>query len=224
MSEFKKLRLRIEKSSEEQILKEEMKELLEICTNREQRRYCRIVVENTIKMALAIGYAEQGRGLNFTASEINIGTRKLIRWLNEGEEAIDECDLDDLDYKDHENYPQIQFFFEYTSARHKKNNKREDNIDAASEDITDKDGNVIMRGAWGAARYMLEKKNKEEYADIQEISNGGLPEGSGVLIINNHISENNLTDSEKHIELEKMAASSQSLTQIELKKESDKIK
>lgn len=224
MTEFEKLRKKIKKFGEKEVIKKELEDLVKECTNRDQRRYCRILVTNTVKMALILDEAEEGNGLNVTAANVGIGVKKLTRWLNEGEEAQDECDDNDMFYDEHDDFIKIQFFREYQINRNKKNKAREDKIDAASEDIKDSEGKLISRGDWKSARYMLEKKNKEEYADEKEIQNGGLPEGSGMLVVNNYITDESLTTEEKQAALEKQAASSQSLTQIELKKESDKIK
>ncbi len=224
MTEFEKLRKKIKKFGEEEVIKKELEDLVKECTNRDQRRYCRILVTNTVKMALILDEAEEGNGLNVTAANVGIGVKKLTRWLNEGEEAQDECDDNDMFYDEHDDFIKIQFFREYQINRNKKNKAREDKIDAASEDIKDSEGKLISRGDWKSAKYMLEKKNKEEYADEKEIQNGGLPEGSGMLVVNNYITDESLTTEQKQAALEKQAASSQSLTAIELKKESDKIK
>lgn len=226
MEDFDILISEIKKNGRDKVEKSIFDEYAKECTNKKELHHCRQMAQTLARMAVVLIQAKAGDSKKNCAIEAKMGDKLLNSWLEKAENAIQEVDSEDSDYfyyNEHEDYLFIEFYFKFNKDKNYKNKKREENIDNQANDIKDSEGNVIMRGNWKASAYMLEKKNKEEYQEEKEESQSNQSSQNGVLVINQPILGDNLTQTEQEIALENLASKSQSLTGIEIKKDSDKI-
>lgn len=189
------------------------KYLKEILTDSEQK-----LVRKMIK---SIELAGTGLSNRKITDAIGMGHDNIKNWILKADKAIDECEENDWEHAEHQDYIYIEFKISFSQARALYQADLLDSVKSQAHGIFehDADGKVIgmiNKPDWKAAKWLLEKNDKEEFGEVQDINiNHGGSGGSGgsivIPILGTSVSEE---------ELNKMLADSQKdlIKEIESKK------
>lgn len=194
--------------------------------NKEKKNAYNLAVK-VCKMAMAIEFASDGKGITAIAKKIRVGKQTIHSWLQKGEAAILEVEDNEDDYENgylsHEDNMFIDFYFEFESAKDEKNEIVEQRLFNASEDVTDAEGNIIMKGSYKAAIEWLKIKNKEEYAPDKEEEAGVGNANYGVIQIYSPQIPENLNKEEEAQYLEDLTKNTQKDFTKYIEKKSDEV-
>lgn len=189
--------------------------LSEILTDREKK-----MVKNMLK---SIEMTQKGLSNRKITDALGMGHDNIKNWILRAEKAIEECEENFWEHAEHQDYLYIEFKMSFSQAKALYQAKLLGHIEDQAEGLFsyDSKGNVdgmINKPDWKAAKWLLEKNDKEEFGDVQDINinHGGSGGGTGgaivIPVLGTSVSEE---------ELNKMLADSQNdlIKQIDSKKE-----
>lgn len=148
-------------------------------------------MKRLVKMIKFVELTRLGRSFRDAARGIPSDPSTIKGWLGKGEDAVEYCEANDLEYAEHQDYMFIDFFFCYQEAESDFKYHLQDIVYDHSKDewLTDENGEKIQllkKGDWKAAEKLLKSRFPEEYGDSVNLNNkisvGGEGQQTGALI------------------------------------------